>query len=77
MSAARPLNCGLQNSCADRADATIAHTSLDGLVQPEDIAHACLFLLSDKASFITGIDIVVDGAIMAKLLPGALTAVTR
>ena len=34
---------------------------------PEDIANACLFLLSDKASFITGIDLVVDGGIMAKL----------
>ena len=50
-----------------RADAMIARTPLGRLGQPEDIAHACLFLLSDKASFITGIDLVVDGGIMAKL----------
>ena len=35
--------------------------------QPADIAHACLCLLSDKASFIAGIDLVLDGGIMAKL----------
>ncbi len=28
---------------------------------PEDIANAVLFLLSDKASFVTGIDVLVDG----------------
>ena len=50
-----------------RADAMIARTPLGRLGLPEDIAHACLFLLSDKASFITGIDLVVDGGIMAKL----------
>ncbi len=31
----------------------------------EDMANACLFLLSDKASFITGTELVVDGGIMA------------
>ena len=45
----------------------IARTPLGRLGQPEDISHACLFLLSDRASFITGIDLVVDGGIMAKL----------
>ena len=50
-----------------RVDAMIARTPLRRLGFPEDIAHACLFLLSDKASFITGIDLVVDGGIMAKL----------
>ena len=49
------------------ADAMIARTPLGRLGQPEDIARVCLFLLSDKASFITGIDLVVDGGIMAKL----------
>ena len=28
---------------------------------PEDIANACLFLCSDKSSFITGVDLLVDG----------------
>ena len=50
-----------------RAEAMIARTPLGRLGIPEDIADACLFLLSDKASFITGIDLIVDGGIMAKL----------
>jgi NAD(P)-dependent dehydrogenase (short-subunit alcohol dehydrogenase family) len=29
--------------------------------QPEDIAHAALFLSSDEASYITGVDLLVDG----------------
>ena len=32
----------------------------------QDIAHACLFLLSDRASFITGAELVVDGGCLAK-----------
>ena len=28
---------------------------------PDDIANSVLFLLSDQASFITGIDLLVDG----------------
>ncbi len=33
---------------------------------PEDIANAVVFLLSNKSSYITGIDLVVDGGWMAK-----------
>ncbi len=50
-----------------RVQAMIDRTPLRRLGRPEDIADACLFLLSDKASFVTGIDLVVDGGIMAKL----------
>lgn len=32
----------------------------------EDIAHAALFLLSDKASFVTGTELVVDGGVLAR-----------
>lgn len=32
----------------------------------QDIADACLFLLSDKASFITGTELIVDGGCLAK-----------
>ncbi len=32
----------------------------------QDIADACLFLLSDRASFITGAELVVDGGCLAK-----------
>ena len=31
----------------------------------EDMANACLFLLSDRASFITGIELPVDGGLLA------------
>ena len=31
----------------------------------EDMSNACLFLLSDKASFITGTELVVDGGLLA------------
>lgn len=32
----------------------------------EDMANACLFLLSDKASFITGTELLVDGGLLAR-----------
>ena len=35
--------------------------------QPSDIANAAVFLASDEASWITGVDLVVDGGYMAKL----------
>lgn len=50
-----------------REVAMAARTPLKRLGKPTDISNACLFLLSDKASFITGIDLVVDGGLMAKL----------
>jgi 3-oxoacyl-[acyl-carrier protein] reductase len=31
---------------------------------PEDIAYAALFLASDEASLITGIDLIVDGGFL-------------
>jgi len=37
-----------------------------GIGQPEDIANACEFLLSDKAKWITGIDMLIDGGYSAK-----------
>ncbi len=62
-----PMTAPAYEADPSRADAMIARTPLGRLGLPEDIADACLFLLSDKASFITGIDLVVDGGIMAKL----------
>ena len=34
--------------------------------QVSDMSNACLFLLSDKASFITGTELVVDGGLLAR-----------
>ena len=42
-------------------DQLAADTPLGRLGQPEDIAHAAAFLASDKAGFITGQVLTVDG----------------
>lgn len=44
---------------------TAASIPLGRLGTPEDMAAACLFLLSDQASFITGTELLVDGGRMA------------
>ena len=38
---------------------------LNRIAEPEDISNAVLFLASDKASFITGINLVIDGGLTA------------
>lgn len=43
-----------------------AHVPLGRLGTPQDQADACLFLLSDKASFITGTELIVDGGVTAR-----------
>jgi len=45
----------------------LPHYPLGRVGQPADIANAALFLASDEASWISGIDLIVDGAYMAKL----------
>ncbi len=42
-----------------------AHVPLGRLGTTQDMSNACLFLLSDAASFITGTGLVVDGGILA------------
>lgn len=42
-------------------DDIIKQIPLGRVGQPEDIAHSIRFLLSDEASFITGVNLVVDG----------------
>jgi 3-oxoacyl-[acyl-carrier protein] reductase len=42
------------------------HVPLGRIGATQDIADACLFLLSDKASFITGTELLVDGGCAAK-----------
>ena len=41
-------------------------TPLGRIGQPEEIANAALFLLSDEASFITGVALPVDGGFVSK-----------
>ena len=42
------------------------HVPLGRVGHTQDIANACLFLLSDEASFITGTELIVDGGCLAK-----------
>jgi NAD(P)-dependent dehydrogenase (short-subunit alcohol dehydrogenase family) len=51
----------------ERVRAMEARTPLGRIGQPEDVAAACMYLLSDQASFVTGTDLLVDGGQMAKL----------
>ncbi|MGH6897990.1 MAG: SDR family oxidoreductase [Geminicoccaceae bacterium] len=45
--------------------ATAAGVPLGRVGTTDDMANVCLFLLSDRAAFITGTELVVDGGRMA------------
>lgn len=47
-------------------EAICRHVPVGRIGTPQDIANACLFLLSDAASFITGTELTVDGGCLAK-----------
>jgi 3-oxoacyl-[acyl-carrier protein] reductase len=49
-----------------RKQATARAVPLGRVGTPEDMANAVLFLLSDKASYITGTELIVDGGLMAR-----------
>ena len=44
---------------------SVSNNSLLGYGKPEDVSGTVLFLLSDRAKWITGTDIVVDGGYLA------------
>ena len=50
----------------NRLESTTARHPLGRLGQPEEIANAILFLVSEDASFITGVALPVDGGYTAQ-----------
>lgn len=50
----------------DRLQRIIDATPLNRVAQPEEVASAVAFLAMDKASYITGIDLPVDGGMLSK-----------
>lgn len=50
-----------------RRERMATRTPVRRLGTPGDVVEACLYLLSDAASFVTGIDLVVDGGWLAML----------
>jgi NAD(P)-dependent dehydrogenase (short-subunit alcohol dehydrogenase family) len=62
-----PMVASLYEEDPQRRDRMSARTPLGRLGPPADVADACLFLLSDAASFITASDLTVDGGWLAIL----------
>jgi NAD(P)-dependent dehydrogenase (short-subunit alcohol dehydrogenase family) len=60
-----PLTIAYMEQFPERVEATIEHTPLRRLGEPEDVADVVAFLASDSARFITGQTIFVDGGISA------------
>ncbi len=51
---------------AETRRAVASHVPLGRIGTAQDMANACLFLLSDKASYITGTELIVDGGLTAR-----------
>lgn len=53
---------------ADKArDAIAAEQPMERMGEPDDVGHACAYLLSDGAGFVTGASLLVDGGLTAVL----------
>ncbi|WP_373424626.1 SDR family oxidoreductase [Mesorhizobium sp. SARCC-RB16n] len=48
----------------EKRSAVASHPPLGRIGTPQDMANATLFLLSDAASYITGIELAVDGGLL-------------
>jgi NAD(P)-dependent dehydrogenase (short-subunit alcohol dehydrogenase family) len=57
----------LKSTAGDFAKTLVAQLPLSRLGQPDDMVNACLFLLSDAASWITGQVVNVDGGQISRL----------
>lgn len=66
---ATALNHDLRTAGAEKA--LTGRIPLGRYAAPEEIAAACAFLASSDASYITGVDLIVDGGLCAVLRPDA------
>lgn len=55
---------GIEKDWPEGVSSFLQRAPLRRLGTPEDVAHACLFLASSEASFITGANLVVDGGVL-------------
>lgn len=60
-----PMNASLPHMADPEARKRLAQSHPLGLGTPEDVAHACIYLLSDAARWVTGTDLRVDGGYTA------------
>lgn len=54
-----------RTNSAEFNDQLISQTPLARIGKPDDVAYACLFLLSDEAKYVTGTSLFVDGGFTA------------
>jgi 3-oxoacyl-[acyl-carrier protein] reductase len=52
---------------ASMAEAIVRQNLIGRVGTPEDVAHAVMFLASDRASFITGQTLCVDGGLLSHM----------
>ena len=56
---------GIEEAWPEGVEAFLARAPLGRLGTAEDVAHACLFLASNDAAFVTGANLLVDGGVLA------------
>ncbi len=69
-----PIETGMLNRFTgneDRKAALVSRVPLKRVGLPEEIAQAIVFVASDKASFIAGASIAVDGGKIGRLIRGS------